>query len=443
MNRDAPHATVSIRKLGETEAQPVDLGDRLLSLTYEDNAKLADEVKLTLDNYDFALLDDPLFRLHNELEVSYGYRGEMSSARRCVICEMGGGLIRTVRGIGQATWMDRETKSRIWENVTRSDVVKAIFAEHGFGSDVVIEDTEVVYPQISQVKQTDAQFVAALAAEEEFVFFVGRTSGGGGHGKGKRKRGGTSKGGKHSWKKAGGAVAHFHRQDLDQEPVARYTWTGKTFAEDPDSMFVSEPKFSEEIKGKVGAVTQKGTDPVSKKPIEASRSNENHKEPTLGTSIETFDQRTGQSLGLVVKAASEHTAPTSAPTEAAAKREADAKYRKGRNAQIKMTCTVVGNPDVGTHDMIEVSAVGQRLSGLWYVTKAKHKPIGAGPYTTDLECTRDAHFGYADPKRDVKAKGALNSKDAPAGGASEDLEPVEIFDPRTGESIGTSYRPRH
>jgi len=71
------------------------------------------------------------------------------------------------------------------------------------------------------------------------------------------------------------------------------------------------------------------------------------------------------------------------------------------------------------------------------VVKAVHKPIGGGPYTTELECTRDAHFGYGDHRRDVKAKGALNTKEPVA---PDELKPEQtVGDQRTG----TSYEPRH
>jgi len=65
-----------------------------------------------------------------------------------------------VRAVGQVTWMDRETKSRRWTHCTRADVVRQIAGEHGFGADAHVEDTRVIYPQITQARCTDAELVA-------------------------------------------------------------------------------------------------------------------------------------------------------------------------------------------------------------------------------------------------------------------------------------------
>ncbi len=409
-NRDAPNVTLSIKQIGDANAQPVDFRERLIAFSYEDNAKLVDEATVTLDNWELDLFDNPLFRLHNEIDVAWGYHGDMTTPRRCVIVELSGGQLLTIKAHGQATWMNRVTKSRKWESVTRSEVVKKIAGEYGFGTDAYIEDTKVNYSQITQARCTDAQFIRSLASKEGFEFFISR------------------------------GQLHFHRAKLDQQPAKTLVWAGRTHADDPDSVFVTFPNISEEIKGKVGAMAHKGLDPMTKKVTKASQSNEDHKESTLGSFIEVFDQRTGKSLGMVSKAASEHTSPTSAPTEAAAKREAAAKYRTSRKGHLKMSCTIVGDKDIGAHDLIVVSGIGTRLSGKWYVVKANHKPVGSGAYTTGLECTRDAHFGYSDPKRDVKAKGTLNQKEE----ASEDkLEEVEAIDRRTGQRKGTAYKPRH
>lgn len=410
MNRDAPNVTISIRKVGDVKATPVDLSDRLVAFSYDDNALLVDEASVSLDNSDLAFFDDPLFRLKNEIEVSWGYRGDMSEPRRCVIVEIQGGPLFTFKANGQAQWMDGERKTRKWEATSRSEVVKKIAGEYGFGTDAFIEDTKVILPQITQAGLSDAQFVKHLANKEGFEFFVSR------------------------------GQLHFHRAKLDQRPVRTLIWSGKTNAQDPDSLFVTPPTYSEELKGKVGAMAHKGIDPMSKKKVEASSSNADHDGPTLGTVIEVFDQRSGRSQGMSTKMVAEDVAPTSAPTAEAAKRESDAKYRSNRDKLIRLKFAIVGDKDIGARDLIVVSGIGQRLSGKWYVVQANHRPVGGGAYVTTLECSRDAHFGYGDPKRDVKAKGALNQKEAAEDDA---LEAVEEHDQRTGALKGTAYRPKH
>lgn len=410
MSQDAPNVTVAIKQIGNANAEPLDLTDRLVSFSYDDNAKLVDEVTLTLDNWDLAFFDDPLFRLKNEIDVSWGYHGDMTEVRRCVIVEISGGQLLSIKAHGQAVWMDGERKSRRWASMTRSDVVRKVAAEYGFGTDAYVEDTKVIYPQITQARCTDAQFIRHLADLEGFEFAISR------------------------------GQLHFHRAKFDQQPVKTLVWTGKTNANDPNCSFVTFPNISEEVKGKVGAMAHKGIDPMSKKAIAVSRGNSDHTEPTLGTAIELFDQKSAKSLGLATKASSEATSSTSAPTEAAATRESSAKYHKSRKGLLKMTCTIVGDKNVGARDLVVVAGIGKRLSGKWYIEKANHKPVGTGPYVVSLECTRDAHFGWADPKRDVKAKGALNKKDAADG---DNLEEIDAYDQRTAESKGKAYKARH
>jgi phage protein D len=407
-NQDAPAVTLAIRKLGEKDAQPFDLADRLISLAYEDNALILDEAVITLDNWELDLFDNPLFRLRNEIDISWGYAGDMSEPRRCVITSISGGRVLTIRANGQAVAMNNVTKSRTWKQMTVSDVVKKIAGEYGFGTDTYVEDTKVAHEQITQARCTDARFIRHLADKEGFEFHVSR------------------------------GQLHFHRAKLDQEPVKRLVWTGATRDADPNSMFVTEPSISEELKGKVGAIAHVGIDPSSKKLVKVSASNSEHKDPTLGTTIEAWDRPTRQNLGQREVTETEHTSPTARPTESGAKRDAAAAYHKNRKNLIRIKFTVVGDHRLTARSLVEISGIGSRLSGKWYVVKAPHRPVGGGPYLTEMECSRDAHFGYADRKRDAKAGGALNRKEAKDGG--KDTEPFEGVDRSTRSPQPVSQR---
>src|SRR5262249_25618928 len=70
--RTEPSMFVKVQPEGSTGAR-VDLSAKVLSLVYEDCEGKADKLVLTVDNWDLANFDDPVWRKGNLLEVSWGY----------------------------------------------------------------------------------------------------------------------------------------------------------------------------------------------------------------------------------------------------------------------------------------------------------------------------------------------------------------------------------
>ena len=75
----------------------------------------------------------------------------------------------TIGAIDKTNKMTYEKKSRVFKNKTISDVVRQIAKEYGFTPKV--QDTTPVLEQITQ-DETDAQFLAKLADDEAFKFYV-------------------------------------------------------------------------------------------------------------------------------------------------------------------------------------------------------------------------------------------------------------------------------
>jgi phage protein D len=76
----------------------------------------------------------------------------------------------TIGAIDKTNKMTYEKKSRVFKNKTVSDVVKIIAREYGFKPKV--QDTEPIIDQITQDNETDAQFLAKLADDEAFKFYI-------------------------------------------------------------------------------------------------------------------------------------------------------------------------------------------------------------------------------------------------------------------------------
>jgi len=79
----------------------------------------------------------------------------------------------TVSIIG-ASYILKQPKQRVFENVTASDVVRAIATENNFAIDV--EDHPRVYPQIVQPGITDLQLMARLAQQCGYLFRIENTT---------------------------------------------------------------------------------------------------------------------------------------------------------------------------------------------------------------------------------------------------------------------------
>jgi len=256
-----------------------------------------------------------------------------------------------------------------------------IAEEYGLEANAEIEETGAVLPSITQLaSETDAEFIADLARAEGFQFFIDSSG------------------------------LHFHRKNYAQEPIAELVYYSGDGAGDFIDFHVEE-----DSKAKKGSVTAKGRDPATKKNLGEVGANETTEgRPTLGTNQSLYagavDQTTGQiTERLAAPPARAEVSPSSAKTQAAAKRDAVAGYLKTQHEALKLKITIVGNTKVSARRIVKVSNIGKRLSGPWYVDKCVNRP-SAG-FVQHLECSRDTHNGYADPKKDVKTTGVPNKKD--------------------------------
>ena len=86
--RDTTAPGVRITLLADEKAasgEPLKLDGRIVSFSFEEGPKKADQVSLQLDNYDLALFDRDDIVGGATLEVSWGYPGNMAPPRRVVV----------------------------------------------------------------------------------------------------------------------------------------------------------------------------------------------------------------------------------------------------------------------------------------------------------------------------------------------------------------------
>jgi len=393
IDRSAPGVRITLLPDERAEGgEPLDLGNRLIAFTFEDAERKADQVSIQLDNFDLSLFDREDLAGGAVLEVSWGYPGNMAPPRRVVVRKLKGFTTLTLEGRATSVLMDREGKTRAWENLSRADVARAVAEEHGYeGTLVDVEDTGEVLEVINQTGETDARFLRRLASREEFEFYV--DDGG----------------------------FHFHERRQSAAPTHVFTWYA-----DPGRGDVVSVNVESDLGRRAGRVTVRGRDPLTRTTIDQTVNNDSAERETLAEVLEVVDPETGATT-LETRNATASVQPTSATTGERAEREAQARFRRSERGTVKLSMRVVGDPTLHAKSIVEVRGISGLLSGKYYVTDVKHVVSSSG-YVCELKLTRD---GSGRRARQVaqEQRGERNQSEAGAGGA---MTEVEVVDPETG-----------
>lgn len=398
----------------------------ILSFEYQDDEKKTDLLKLTIDNRDLRHFDEAFVMKGQQLIVSWGYPGEMCPDRLVVVQKVSGFFTITVEAQDKGVLAQKETFSRVWENVRRSDVVRIIARDFlGYRDDqVIIEETEQVLPVVTQAAQTDGQFLRKLADLEGFEYYVDADG------------------------------LHWHPRRLGQRPIRRLT-----YYVNPGVGDIIKLNVDDDAKKKHGAVTQAGRDPLAKTDIKATANADNTKRDTTGAKQEigapppavTYTQRVDPTSGQVtttyaappktpsdgVSAAA--TVPSSATTAKDAQTQAAAGFRTSQQSVIKLSGELVGDPFIAAKTILEIDGIGSRMSGRYYLTSVTHK-IDSSGYVTSFKAHTDGS-GKGGPGGQGKAA-KPNQKDAPPDKKNDAPAPLAMFqkvDPQTGKTV-TEYR---
>lgn len=384
-----------------------DLSQRVVALKYEDTEKGSDKLTLTVDNYDLAAFDAPVWKHGNVLEVSWGYEGDMTPPREVVIQSAKGFQTLTVEALARSALLNRIPRTRTFEIVRRSDVARAIAEENGYGSAVqIIDDTSEVLPAISQAKQTDAALLAALARREGWEWFI-------------------------DWD-----GFHFHPRRVGQRPLRELVY----FLD--GSGDVLSVSIENDIYGKPGGVSAKGRDPLAKEDIDEHADNSTEAgRDTLSPVIEVIDRQTGAASEQARRVATEAIVQTTEPTAAAAKRQAAGAFARSQQLTVEAKIKVVGDPSLVAKSVVLVSGIGKTLSGRYYLS-AVTTTVSTDVYTCELTAKRDGKSaptttgsGGATAESSGHANDHAPNPDGSAGGA----EAVEVIDKATGKTT-TEWR---
>ncbi len=394
--RNRSNPTKIIRTL-PPHGEPVDVSDRVFDMTYEEEEKKADKLTLKVENYDLRNFDNPVFAKGVILEVRWGYPGNMSPARECVIQKITGSQILQVEALDKGILMNKDTKSRTFDRVTRSDVAKKIAAEEGY-DDTHIETTTHVYDCIVQPRMTNAQFMKSLAKCEGFEFYIDFDG------------------------------LHWHRKNMSQAPAGELVW----FADRTGTLI--DFQITNDVTAKPAAIVHKGRDPMKKEDFTVGGDDASTKR-TGSAILEAIDPRHASTYDKAAPAGTAITSPTTEPNATAAKVVVDGQFRQAQITIVELDGKAIGDPSFVAKTMREIKGL-LSLSGNYYVTAAKHSLPGAGGYVVDFKAKRDGRDKPIPDVVPIPSKAATNTLEA---GEKDQLQPIDKIDPRHATTKTTTF----
>lgn len=343
------------------KGEPVDLSARVTAFEYEDHESKTDKLKLTVNNFDLSNFDDPLFRHGARLQVAWGSGVDTAPIREVIVRSVKGGIELTVEADDRAVEMDTIKKSRTFEYVTRSDVVRQLAQENGY-DEPDIEDTEELFPIISQCNLSDAQMIRKMAHLEGCEFFVDFDG------------------------------FHWHRRRVGQAPLRTLTY----YAANPEAAGdIISFSVENDITRKPGRIRVKSRDPMTKQDIEAVADNETDTDRhVLQSYTATIDGESGDVTGQK-HVSYEETRPSNVESQKDADVEAKGSYRKAQQVAVKMKLELRGMPSLLAKSVVTIDGLGKRLSGKYYVKAIRHSLSGGGAYVCSAELITDGYrAGY-------------------------------------------------
>lgn len=412
-NARAPRFSIRILQPGSQEPVSVlDITSRLVSLKYVDSEKKADAMTLTLSNRDLRFPDDPMFQHGAVLYARWGSEG-LGPERICTVQKWTAGYDTfVVEAHGAGVTLNKTNLTEVWYQKSRSDIARILAKRYGYTEDqMFIDDTHEVYEIIQPRGKTAAQLLAAMAARESkngvpFIF------------------------------NANTYGFFFHARKYEQPSRRLYEWVGENAGALRDF-----PKFKASIQAKPGAVTVKGVDKTTGKPIEHKADDETTKgRPGFAAVKMTVNRKSG-GVAFMQDVATETLCTTGAATVADAKKAAGAAFGKHSGMPLDCTATVDGDAFLEAKSVVTFEKIGRMLSGNYYVKDVTHT-IASGDYTCELTCHRDGTnaTGLTGAAAKAMQSSATKNDTAPAGGGDPGTPPDLV--PRlqlNGRSGGQSW----
>jgi uncharacterized protein involved in type VI secretion and phage assembly len=385
-----PTAAVKILVAGtELEA------DKLLEVQVRDTVLLPDTAVVRIRDPQATALTTT-FHLGDGLEIQFGAADEDTTRPvfkgEIVVLEPEfgqGDCIVAARAYDRGWRLNRQRRSRTFQNQTAEDMVKAVAADCGLQPGEV-EDTGAVHDFFQQSMETDWEFCWRLAAMYDFEFVVDD------------------------------ATFHFRAREK-QSPAVTLTWGDKA------SLISLKPRMSGI--GQVKDVTVAGHDPKAKQPLVGRAS-----EPKIAASSDAVNGR-GSAVG-TLQGGSVVVADRVVTTQREADKVAQSTLDRLAKSFVEAEGRAFGDPRLRAGATVRLDKVGP-FSGEYVIAQTTHTYRGGTGYLTAFTISgRTAHTFSDLLKRDSHdwasslVVGVVTNNNDP-----DDMGRVRVQYPALGDNI--------
>jgi phage protein D/phage baseplate assembly protein gpV len=333
---------------------PAELYPLLTLVRVEESVQLPDAFTLRFDDAHFELFDRMTFSMGSKVEIAFSSEGDPVTVTRgevtAISVEQGpsGRHELVISGFDVAHRLARGPKTRSFQNMTDADIVSQVASEYGFDTD--IDPTGEVYDYVIQSSESDYAFLKRRAERIGFDMWIAED--------------------KLSFKK----VPRSHVSP----PALKWGTNLHKFK----VRFSSTERCDE--------VTVRGWDPVGKATV-VGRATEGDPGTTCQAASDLGDAARS-AFGEVKRFAGQFPVKTQAEADALAgslllRASGDEAIARGE---------ALGDPLIAAGATVEISSVGEKLSGGYRITSAEHIYGSGTPYVTRFVCGGKDPAGLAD-----------------------------------------------
>jgi phage protein D len=330
----------------------------VIQVTYKDNIKEIDSFEITINNWDaelrtFKYIDKDLFDPGKRVELWMGYHGK-DRLKRMITGEItslrptfpaSGQPTLSISGLNLLHRLRKKQRSDSYKNKKDSQIAKEIGGRLGVQVDTSAMGDETPYEHLFQDDQYDIVYLVERARRIGYDLFVDE----------KKKD-----------------TLFFGPSDDVQKVTYKLIYGG--------SLIQFQPNLT--TANQVGKVTVRGWNARTKKKISETVNRNQIRTKNVGRGKGKFDIE--KSFG------DREEIVTTPPVEskAEAKQLARETLENIAKDMIKGSGSTVGLPDLRAGSILQITGLGDRFSGRYFVTATTHT-IGDSGYTTQFECRKE------------------------------------------------------
>jgi phage protein D len=315
--------------------------DSMIEMKVVDSLTLPDMALVRLKDPTGDAVDSHPLQLGKDIEIKTSATGEPATTSifkgqiAAVEPEFGQqGVVISIRAYDKAHKLNRQRKTRTFQQVSASDMIKKIAGESGLQPKVT--STNVVHEFFQQSNETDWDFAWRLALMHDFEVVVKDTT------------------------------LEFRPANKGEGAAVSLKYQDSMLSFRPRMSGVQQPK----------TVNIRAWDPQSKKVVTGSAAN-----GTTSSQAGVQRSKVSSDLGGGTTAVADRVAANNGEANALAKSTLD----RMSDAFFEADGVAVGNPKVKAGTKVQVQGVGQQFSGTYTVTSATHVFRGATGYQTTFQ----------------------------------------------------------